>query len=229
MNGTTMYKPRSLWQNTLWKQSNIAQRYLLVFFLRDEEFVSKTINKGSVDLDKFLASKMHHLAKKMERSKVTARHIKQVSRDPKAVQINLTQHQHTELSHRKHKKRKQMIKPKQFHHKNVEHPQSCQYKKSFDPKLAHKSKDRCNKCGDSAHLEVFQCPMKRFQCKSCHQFGHYASLCYQKIQQKQAPYKSRKPKAHQLKAGTIYVQDSTICGQSEDSSSDDSFCLQIKV
>ena len=38
-----------------------------------------------------------------------------------------------------------MGKPKQVHHKNVEHQQSNQYKKSFDPKLAHKSKDRCNK------------------------------------------------------------------------------------
>ena len=46
---------------------------------------------------------------------------------------------------------------------------------------------------------------------------------------KQAPYKSRKPKAHQLKVGAIYVQESTTCGQSKDSSSDDSFCLQIKV
>ena len=84
-------------------------------------------------------------------------------------------------------------------------------------------------CGDSANLEGFQCPMKRFQCNSWHTFGHYTSICYQRIQQKQAPYKSRKPKAHQLKVGTIYVQDSTICVQSEDSSSDDSFWLQIKV
>ena len=57
--------------------------------MRDEEVVSKMINEGSIDLDRFLASKVHHLAKKMESSKVTARHIKQVSGDPYTAQINL--------------------------------------------------------------------------------------------------------------------------------------------
>ena len=46
------------------------------FFLKDEDFVSKTIKDGSVDLDKFPASRVHQLAEKMESSKATARHIK---------------------------------------------------------------------------------------------------------------------------------------------------------
>ena len=159
----------------------------------------------------------------MESSKATARHIQQVAGDPQAAQITLMHHQHTELSNGKHKKMKPMARLKQVHHKNIEHQQSSQYKKSFDPKLVHKSKDRCNKCGDSAHLEGFQCPVKKFQCKSCHKFGHYTSLCFQRVQHKQAPYKSWKPKAHQLEAGTIYVQDSVTGSQSEDSSTDNSF------
>ena len=65
--------------------------------------------------------------------------------------------------------------------------------------------------------------------KACHKICHFTSLCYQKNQQKQAPYKSRKPKAHQLKAGILYVQDNSISHQSEDSCSDDSFCLQLKI
>ena len=93
----------------------------------------------------------------------------------------------------------------------------------------HKYKDRCPKRGDSAHLEGFQCPAKKFQSKACHKFGHFTSFYYQKNQQKQAPYKSRKPKAHQLKAGALYVQDNCISSQSEDSSSDVSFCLQLKI
>ena len=41
---------------------------------------------------------------------------------------------------------------------------------------------------------------------------------------------SRKLKAHQLQAGAVYAKESAICGQSEDdSSSEDSFCLQVKV
>ena len=58
-------------------------------------------------------------------------------------------------------------------------------------------------------------------------FGHFTSPCYQK---KQAPFMSRRPKAHQLQAGTVYVQERAICSHSEDyRSSDDPFCLQIKV
>ena len=35
---------------------------------------------------------------------------------------------------------------------------------------------------------------------------------------------------HQLQAGAVYAKESGICGQSEDdSSSEDSFCLQVKV
>ena len=43
------------------------------------------------------------------------------------------------------------------------------------------------------------------------------------------PFKAKKPKAHQLQAGTLYVQDSALCGQSDESSSEGSFCLQLKI
>ena len=127
------------------------------------------------------------------------------------------------------RRKKQGFKPKQSHHKNAEHATTGQFKRNFDPKLVHKYKDRCPKFGDSAHLEGFQCPAKKFQCKACHKFGHFTSLYFQKNQQKQAHYKLRKPKAHQLNAGALYVQDHSISGQLEKSSSDESFCLQLKV
>ena len=73
----------------------------------------------------------------------------------------------------------------------------------------------------------FQCPAKMYQSKAFHRFGHFTSLCYQK---QQAPFKSRKPKAHQLQASAVYAKDSGICSQSEDdSSNEDSFSLQVKV
>ena len=131
---------------------------------------------------------------------------------------------------RKTQEKKSFAKPKQPSHKNIihENPQASSYdKKRFDPKNAQKKKDRCSKCWDSSHAEGFQCPKKKFQCKACHKFGHFTSLCYQK---KQAPFKSRRPKAHQLQAGTVYAQERAIYSQSQDySSSDDSSCLQIKV
>ena len=104
------------WYNTVQAQINLAKypletakilhRDIFCFFLKDGEFVSKTINEGSVDLDKFPASKVCWLAKKMESSKATARHIKQVAGDPQAAQINLMHHQCTELSNGKYKKNK---------------------------------------------------------------------------------------------------------------------------
>ena len=74
-------------------------------FLKDEEFVSKTINDSSIDLEMFPASKVRQLAKKMEASKATSHHIKQVESDPQAAKINLMTHQCTDLPSSKHKKK----------------------------------------------------------------------------------------------------------------------------
>ena len=228
------------WYNAVQAQVNLAkyppetakimQRDIFWFFLRYEDFVSKTITDGSVDLEKFPASKVRQLAKKLESSKATAHHIKQVAGDPQAAQINLLRHQCTELPAGKYKKKKAYMNPKQVNHKHQGnegfHPQA-QPKKRFDTKGAHNDKSRCSKCGDTIHIEGFQCPAKKYQCKACHKFGHFTSMCYQK---KQAPSKYRKPKAHQLKAGTGHVQGSASYDHSDDdSTSEDSFCLQIKI
>ena len=106
------------------------------FFLHDKEFVSLTINDSNVVLEKFPASKVRQHAKKMESSKATGCHIKQVAGDPQAVQINLMRHQCTEIPPGKHKKKKSFVKPKQSSHKHavLENPQASSYnKKSFDP------------------------------------------------------------------------------------------------
>ena len=49
--------------------AKILHRNIFWFFMRDEEFVSKTVNEECVDFDMFPASKVHQLAKKMESSK----------------------------------------------------------------------------------------------------------------------------------------------------------------
>ena len=112
----------------------------------------------------------------MESFKATACHIRQVAGDPQAVQINLMRQQHTEISSGKHMKRQSFVKPKQTSHKNIVHDnlQASSYnKKSFDPKNKHKNKDRYSKCGDSTHVEGFQCPLNKFQYKACHKFAHF--------------------------------------------------------
>ena len=121
-----------------------------------------------------------------------------------------------------------MLNPRRSGHKHKKNSQTSSYnKKNFNQINALKNKDRCLKYRDSTHVEGFQCPAKKFQCKVCHKCGHFTILYYQK---KQASFKPRRPKAHQLQAGTVYVQENAICGHSKDySSSDDSFCLQIQV
>ena len=85
------------WYNAVQSQINLAkypqetvrilQRDIFWFFLKDEEFVSRTINDSNIDLDKFPASKVRQLAKKLESSKSTAKYIKQVSNEPQATQV----------------------------------------------------------------------------------------------------------------------------------------------
>ena len=70
------------WYNVVQAQVNLAKYPpetakilhcdIFWFFMRDEEFLSKTINEGSVDLEKFPASRVCQLAKKMESLKATA-------------------------------------------------------------------------------------------------------------------------------------------------------------
>ena len=57
------------------EMAKILHRDISWFFMKDEDFVTKTINEGNVDIQKFPASKVWQLAKKMERSTATAKHI----------------------------------------------------------------------------------------------------------------------------------------------------------
>ena len=86
--------------------AKILHRDIFWFFLRDEEFVSKTINDSNIDLNKFPASKVRQLAKKMESSKATAKHKKQVASDPPS---NLMCHQPNELPASKFQRKQKKI------------------------------------------------------------------------------------------------------------------------
>ena len=104
--------------------AKILHRDIFWFFMKDEDFVTKTINEGNVNIQKFPASKVPQLAKKMESSKATAKHIQQVARDLLAAQIQLMQHQHTELPVGNYPRRKQTLTArwKPQNHKSLEIP-----------------------------------------------------------------------------------------------------------
>ena len=140
------------WYNAVQAQVNLAKyppdtakilhRDIFWFCLHDEEFVSRPISDGSIDLDKFPSSMVQQLAKRMESSKASACHIKQVAGDQKAVQINLLRHQHTELPAGKYKKKKSSVKSRQSNHKlhgNDSSQVPSQHKNQFDVKTAHQN------------------------------------------------------------------------------------------
>ena len=108
------------WHNAVQAQINLAKypqetarilyRDIFYFFFMNEDFVSKTINDSNIDLNKFPASKVRQLAKNMESSKATAKHIKQVSSEPQATHVNLLRHQRTEILPNKSKQKHGVLK-----------------------------------------------------------------------------------------------------------------------
>ena len=84
---------------------------------------------------------------------------------------------------------------------------------------------RCSKCGDTTHHDGFTCPAKKYQCKAGHKFGHFTSQCFQRKQHSQ--HKVRQPKAHQIHVNHLY--DDLESYPSDISSSEDSFCLQVRI
>ena len=176
------------WYNTVQAQVNLAKypletakilyRDIFWFFLKDEDFMSRTISERSIDLDKFPASRVWQLAKKLESSKATTRHIKQVSGGPQATQINLLRHQRTELPQNRYKKKRSHTKPRLSNNKphGHEHYQGQvphKYKGDHRPlptsrPVPPNNSNRCSKCGDTAHHEGFTCSAKKYQCKACH-------------------------------------------------------------
>ena len=90
--------------------AKILHRDIFWFFLKDEYFVSRTITDGSIDLDMFPASRIQQLAKKLESSKATIRHINHVSGEPQATHINLLRQQRTKLLQNRYKKKRSHTK-----------------------------------------------------------------------------------------------------------------------
>ena len=101
--------------------------------------------------------------------------------------------------------------------------------KPFDLQKLDTHSDKCTRCGNTLHAKGFQCPARKFQCKVCHKFGHFTTVCYQKSQQSSSLFKSRKPKAQQLQAGALYTHHNTDRSGSELLDAEESFCLQMKI
>ena len=160
------------WYYTVQAQINLAKypaetakilhRDIFWFFLRDE-FLSKAINESNIDLEKCPASKVRQLAKRLESSKSTVRHIKKMSSEPQPTQVHLLRHQRTELPPNKAQRKqskKNKFRPKNMGYSNEDHHQASykkneyENKKEVNPRQILQSEDRCHKCGDSKHRRI---------------------------------------------------------------------------
>ena len=203
------------------------------FFLSNESFISKTLDEGHVSLKNFQASRVRQMAKKLEGSQATAKHIKQVTNEPHATQINLLRHKRTELPptkfQRKQNKRfKQRQPPNKKFSEDQYRERKPQGKEQFYKNVQEhtNTENRCTKCGDSPHIEGFKCPASRYQCKYCHKYGHFSKLCFN-MNGSEHKKNIRRPKAHQLMVGTASAREDQ--SDASYSSSEDSFCLQIQA
>ena len=160
------------------------------------------------------ASKVRQMAKKLESSKSTAKHIKQVSSEPQATRVNLLRHQRTELPPSKfQRKQRKAFRSRQANHKYQQEERQDERELQVQRKFKQvytSQEDRCNRCGDTPHIEGFRFPASRYQCKYCHKFGHFSHLCFKKKQESEYKRASRKPKAHQLKVGNIFSTKSIM-------------------
>ena len=169
MSGIMLYKHRLHYQSTLQKKLKSSKEISFSFFLKDESFVSKTLNEGHVELNIFPASKVRQMAKKLESSQSSPRHIKKMSSEAQATQIHLLRHQRTELPPTKfQRKQNKRFKQRQPPNKKYQEDQYRQRKpqtkeRFFKNTQEHTSlENRCTKCGDSPHIEGFRCPASRF-------------------------------------------------------------------
>ena len=170
------------------------------------------------------------MAKKLESSQATTEHMKQVTKEPHATQINLLRHQRTEVPSSKAQRRQNKCRHKpnfnrENHHQANYKPNEFTRKK-INPTQSHQNSERCHKCGYSQHIEGFRCSARKAQCKPCKKFGHFSSLCYRK----QEAYKegNRSPKAWQLTCSTVstrYHDSDTSFTEEEE----EPFCLQLKI
>ena len=103
------------------------------------------------------------MAKKLESSKATAKHIKQhTSNTQGTAQINVLRHNCTSLPT---KKKKGSKKPHPSKGTKPQQPQ--QQKQSNQHQSYDTNPNQCTRCGDSTHAPGLNCLAKKYQCKQC--------------------------------------------------------------
>ena len=94
----------------------ILTRDIFWFFMTDNECIAKTINEGNIDLAQYPATKVQQIAKKLESSKATAKHINCIHPACKVLLKSMC-YDVTVLAY--HLRRKKPVKTKPQQHKQV--------------------------------------------------------------------------------------------------------------
>ena len=141
------------------RNSQDTSQVIFWFFLKDEKFVSKTINESNIDLDKFPASKVRQPVKrwKVQRQLPDISNRWQMTpRWHKIILCNIS----TQIFQQANTRRGLLW--------NLEHPVTGMMQ-GTDNQYHHTTtttrkllmpRERCQQCGDSVHIEDFQCPAK---------------------------------------------------------------------
>ena len=138
------------------------------------------------------------MAKKLESSKATTKHIKQhTSYVQGATQVNVLQNNCTSLPP---KKKKGSKKPNCSTGTKLQQPQQHKQVNQHQALPYAKNPNQCTRCGDSPHAQGFNCPAKKYQCKHCAKIGHFTKMCFTKSAHPlPQQYHRGKPKqAHQI-------------------------------
>ena len=181
VSGIMQFKLKCLFSSTHHKQPVSCIGIYFVSFWKMRSCISKTITDSNIDLDKFPPSKVRQVAKKMESSKSTARHVKAVASDPQVPQVHLMctikEHTSCQASPSGNNNVTSLNKRRgtQVNARIKDHPlrnliQAKDTKEKIDVQSVVTSK----------HVEGFKCPARKFQYKTCNKNGHFTSLCYKK-------------------------------------------------
>ena len=138
-------------------------------------------------------------------------------------------HQHTQLPTGNYPRRK-LNSTSSWKPQNCKTHEAPMMQKGPDMLRLDTCSDKCNRCGNTPHAKGFQCPARKFQCKICHKFGHFTSVCFQKSQGQHSSnsFHARKLKAQQLCVGALYTLHDAESSECE-SGPEDTFCLQMKI
>ena len=81
--------------------------------------------------------------------------------------------------------------------------------------------NQCTRCGDSQHAQGFNCPAKKYQCKTCNKIGHFTKMCFTKNLQ---PQSQQQHKAKPKQAYQIIIPE-----RADESDDDDSSIIAYQI